>query len=43
MALTDGIAMPAINLIPFLLLTRYSLTRERLGDIQQTLRVRNGA
>lgn len=40
LALTDGILVPAANLIPFFLLLRYSLTRERLQQMQAELRAR---
>lgn len=40
LAFSDGIAVPALNLIPFLLLLRYSLTRDRLQQIQQQLNTR---
>jgi glycoside/pentoside/hexuronide:cation symporter, GPH family len=40
LAFSDGIAVPALNLIPFLLLLRYTLTRSRLTEIQQELRNR---
>lgn len=40
MAVLDGIIMPAMNIIPFLLISRYSLTEQRLVDIQTALRAR---
>jgi hypothetical protein len=40
LAFSDGIAVPALNAIPFLLLLRYSLTCERLSAIQSSLHKR---
>lgn len=40
LAFSDGIAVPVLNLIPFLLLFGYSLTRTRLHEIQNELRRR---
>ena len=37
LALTDGILVPIFFLIPILMLRRYSLTRERLEEIQSEL------
>ena len=40
LAFSDGIAVPLLNLIPFMLLLGYSLTSTRLDDIQTELRRR---
>ena len=40
LAIVDGLVVPALNLIPFLLLTRYTLTRRRLLTLQRTLEER---
>ena len=37
MAVIDGIIMPALNLIPFLLLLKYRLDRATMQDIQTQL------
>jgi Na+/melibiose symporter-like transporter len=42
LAITDGIAVPALNFIPVFLLLRYSLTESRLKAIQKQIRERNG-
>ncbi len=41
LAFIDGIAIPALYVIPIFLLTRYSLTRMQLEDIQLELRRRD--
>ena len=38
LAFTDGIAVPICYLLPIYMLTRYSLTRDRLTLIQSELR-----
>ncbi len=43
LAVTDGIAIPAFNLLAFWLLTRYSLDRHRLSEIQAVLKERSAA
>ncbi len=43
LAVTDGIAIPAFNLLAFWLLTRYSLDRHRLSEIQAALKERSAA
>jgi GPH family glycoside/pentoside/hexuronide:cation symporter len=40
MAVIDGIIMPALNLIPFLLLLKYKLNREAVQNIQSQLNAR---
>jgi len=40
MAVIDGIIMPALNLIPFLLLLKYKLNRSAVQDIQNQLNAR---
>jgi Na+/melibiose symporter-like transporter len=40
MAVIDGIIMPALNLIPFLLLLKYKLNREAVQNIQNQLNAR---
>lgn len=40
MAIVDGILVPALNIIPLLLIFRYTLTKQRLLDIQAELRAR---
>jgi len=39
LAFSDGIAVPALNVIPFLLLLGYTLTRKRLHEIQADLQI----
>ena len=38
LAVSDGIAVPLLYLVPILMLTRYTLTRDRLESIQAELR-----
>jgi GPH family glycoside/pentoside/hexuronide:cation symporter len=38
MAVIDGVIMPALNVIPFLLLLKYKLDRTAVRDIQHELR-----
>ena len=40
MAVIDGIVMPALNIIPFLLLLKYKLNRAAVQEIQQQLNAR---
>ncbi len=40
MAVIDGIIMPALNIIPFLLLLKYKLDRAAVRDIQNQLNAR---
>ena len=40
MAVIDGIIMPALNIIPFLLLLKYKLNRAEVQDIQNQLNAR---
>ena len=40
MAIVDGILVPAFNVIPFFLISRYTLTRTSLADIQSALKAR---
>jgi len=40
MAVIDGIVLPALNLVPFVLLLRYELSRAVVADIQLKLRHR---
>ena len=41
MAVLDGILIPALNIIPYLLISRYTLTRIRLKDVQSALHQRS--
>jgi Na+/melibiose symporter-like transporter len=40
MAIIDGIIMPALNIIPFLLLLKYKLNRAAVQEIQVQLNAR---
>ena len=40
LAITDGIIVPALNLVPLMLLLRYTLTRDRVAEIQEVLQAR---
>jgi Na+/melibiose symporter-like transporter len=42
LALTDGILVPLMFIVPILMLRRYSLTRTRLEDVQRQLAERRG-
>jgi len=37
MAIIDGIVLPALNLVPFVLLLKYTLSREAVTKIQHAL------
>lgn len=40
MAIVDGIIVPALNIIPLVLISRYTLTQQHVMDIQSELRTR---
>ena len=43
MAILDGIIVPALNIIPLLMISRYNLTQQRLIEIQAELHAREPA
>ncbi len=43
LALTDGILVPMMFIVPILMIRRYSLTRDRLADVQRQLAERRNA
>lgn len=42
MAVLDGLVVPALNVVPFLMISRYTLNQKRLIEIQEKLRARAG-